>query len=127
MFWFCVALSAAGVLEPAICSCLVAEFAGYWLHRRLHSEKTPFRGHSQLAHHLLRYGPVQAMSADKSDDPGPGGLLPVDRLLRTRLTRPDHSLNRKSLAIALLRYRLATPLHTLGRDSTQGGRRRFND
>jgi sterol desaturase/sphingolipid hydroxylase (fatty acid hydroxylase superfamily) len=39
MFWFCAALSAAGVLESVICSCLVAEFAGYWLHRLLHSEK----------------------------------------------------------------------------------------
>ena len=28
MCWFCAALSAAGVLESVICSCLVAELAG---------------------------------------------------------------------------------------------------
>jgi hypothetical protein len=126
MFWFCAALSAAGVLEPVICSCLVAEFAGYWLHRRLHSDKTPFLSHRQLAHHLLRYGPTQILSVDKCSDAGRAGLPPIDRLFRTRL-RCDHSLNPKGLAIALLRYRLATPLRTLGRDGTQGGRRRFND
>ena len=28
MCWFCAALSAAGVLESVVCSCLVAELAG---------------------------------------------------------------------------------------------------
>ena len=127
MFWFCAALSAAGVLEPVICSCLVAEFAGYWLHRRLHSARTPFLSHSHLARHLLRYGPLQATRADGHDGTIRPRFSPFDLLLRTRLNRPGHSLNRKSLAIAFVRYRLATPLHALGRNSTQAGTRRFND
>ncbi len=68
MFWFCAALSAAGVLESVICSCLVAEFAGYWLHRLLHSDKLPFLSRNHMAHHLLLYGPTQAMRAERYKD-----------------------------------------------------------
>jgi sterol desaturase/sphingolipid hydroxylase (fatty acid hydroxylase superfamily) len=68
MFWFCAALSAAGVLESVICSCLVAEFAGYWLHRLLHSEKFPMLSRSHMAHHLILYGPTQPMRADNYKD-----------------------------------------------------------
>jgi sterol desaturase/sphingolipid hydroxylase (fatty acid hydroxylase superfamily) len=68
MFWFCAALSAAGVLESVICSCLLAEFAGYWLHRLLHSEKLPQLSRSHMAHHLILYGPTQPMRADSYMD-----------------------------------------------------------
>jgi sterol desaturase/sphingolipid hydroxylase (fatty acid hydroxylase superfamily) len=68
MFWFCATLSAVGVLESVICSFLVAEFAGYWLHRLLHSYKLPFLSRSHMAHHLVLYGPLQPMRADKYQD-----------------------------------------------------------
>jgi sterol desaturase/sphingolipid hydroxylase (fatty acid hydroxylase superfamily) len=68
MFWFCAALSAAGVLESVICSCLVAELAGYWLHRLLHSDKLPFLSRGHMAHHLLLYGPTQPMRTEHYRD-----------------------------------------------------------
>jgi len=68
MFWFCAALSAAGVLESVICSCLVAELAGYWLHRLLHSDKLPVLSRSHMVHHLLLYGPMQPMRAERYKD-----------------------------------------------------------
>jgi sterol desaturase/sphingolipid hydroxylase (fatty acid hydroxylase superfamily) len=68
MFWFCAALSATGVLESVICSCLVAEFTGYWLHRLLHSDKLPFLSRNHMAHHLLLYGPTQPMRAELYKD-----------------------------------------------------------
>ena len=68
MLWFCAALSAAGVLESVICSCLVAELAGYWLHRLLHSDKLPFVSRSHMVHHLLLYGPMQPMRAGHHKD-----------------------------------------------------------
>jgi sterol desaturase/sphingolipid hydroxylase (fatty acid hydroxylase superfamily) len=63
MFWFSAALSAAGMLESVICSCLVAELAGYWLHRLLHSDRLPFLSRRHMVHHLLLYGPLQPMRA----------------------------------------------------------------
>ena len=57
MSWFCAALSAAGVLESVICSFLVAEFAGYWLHRLLPDNRLPLLSRNHLAHSLLLYGP----------------------------------------------------------------------
>jgi sterol desaturase/sphingolipid hydroxylase (fatty acid hydroxylase superfamily) len=74
MFWFCAALSAAGVLESVICSCLVAEFAAYWLHRLLHSDKLPFLSRNHMAHHLLLYGPTQPMRAERYKDATDGRL-----------------------------------------------------
>src|SRR5258706_1167537 len=68
MSWFCAALSAAGLLESVICSCLVAEFSGYWLHRLLHREKLPFLSRNHMAHHLLLYGPTQPMRAASYKD-----------------------------------------------------------
>jgi len=41
MFCFCAALSAAGILEPVIFSCVAAEWAGYRLHQLLGSDKLP--------------------------------------------------------------------------------------
>src|SRR5258708_36941951 len=74
MFWFCAALSAAGVLESVICSCLVAELVGYWLHRLLHSGKLPFLSRSHMLHHLLLYGPMQPMRAEHYNNVTPGRL-----------------------------------------------------
>jgi sterol desaturase/sphingolipid hydroxylase (fatty acid hydroxylase superfamily) len=68
MFWFCAALSAAGVLESVICSFLVAEFTGYWLHRLLHCDKLPFLSRSHMSHHLLLYGPLQPMRGETYKD-----------------------------------------------------------
>ena len=62
------ALSVSGVLECVLCSCLVAEFAGYWLHRLLHSDKLPFLSREHMIHHFLIYGPQQPMRAKKYKD-----------------------------------------------------------
>jgi sterol desaturase/sphingolipid hydroxylase (fatty acid hydroxylase superfamily) len=50
-----------GVLFSVLGSCLVAEFAGYWLHRLLHSDKVPFLSRGHLIHHFLIYAPNQPM------------------------------------------------------------------
>lgn len=68
MFLLRSALSATGVLESVICSCLVAELAGYWLHRLLHSDKMPFLSRNHLIHHFLVYGPGQPMRAEDYRD-----------------------------------------------------------
>ncbi len=44
-------------------SIVVAEFAGYWLHRLLHSNKFPVLSRGHLIHHFLVYGPRQPMRA----------------------------------------------------------------
>ena len=113
MFRFCAALSAAGVLESVICSFLVAEFAGYWLHRALPNNRLPLLSRNHLAHYLLLYGPPDPMRAESyryrhrashgNADLEAGLLSPVDR---------------KGLEIALVRYRLTPPLHSLGGERT---------
>ena len=140
MFWFCAALSAAGVLESVICSCLVAELAGYWLHRLLHGDKPPFLGRSHMVHHLLPYGPMQPMRAERyksgtihhrgadgtgrmDTDFGLGFSL-FDRVLRT-LDTSHRPVNGKGLAIALQRYRLTMSLDSLRRESTAEGEAAF--
>ena len=115
MFWFCAALSAAGVLESVICSCLVAELAGYWLHRLLHSDTLPFLSRGHMVHHLLLYGPMQPMRAER---------YLFDRIFRTLATR-HRPLSRKGLAIALQRYRLTMSLDSLRRESTLEGEAAF--
>jgi hypothetical protein len=116
MFWFCAALSAAGVLESAICSCLVAELAGYWLLRRLlHSDKLPFLSRNHMVHHLLLYGPLPPMCGEKSNDAiSKRGNVALESLAPL-LVLP---LNRKRLAIALQRYTLTISLDTLRSEST---------
>lgn len=66
MFWFCAALSAAGVLESVICSCLVAELAGYWLHRLLGGDKLTLLSRRSIICHLLLDGPQPPMCAGAS-------------------------------------------------------------
>jgi sterol desaturase/sphingolipid hydroxylase (fatty acid hydroxylase superfamily) len=68
MPWIYAVLSAAGVLESVICSCILAEFAGYWLHRLLHSGKLSFLSRGHMLHHLLLYGPTQPMRAEHYKD-----------------------------------------------------------
>jgi sterol desaturase/sphingolipid hydroxylase (fatty acid hydroxylase superfamily) len=52
---------AAGVLMTVLFSILIAELAGYWLHRLLHSDKVRFLSRGHLIHHFLIYGPRQPM------------------------------------------------------------------
>jgi len=47
---------------------IVAEFAGYWLHRLLHSDKLPALSRGHLVHHFLIYGPRQPMRAGEYHD-----------------------------------------------------------
>src|SRR5216684_265926 len=53
------ALSAAGVLESAACSYLVAKLAGCWLRTLLHNNKLPFLRRRSMVHHLLPLGLLQ--------------------------------------------------------------------
>jgi sterol desaturase/sphingolipid hydroxylase (fatty acid hydroxylase superfamily) len=57
-----------GVVATLVDSVVVAEFAGYWLHRLLHSEKFPALSRSHLIHHFLIYGPRQDMRAEDYHD-----------------------------------------------------------
>jgi sterol desaturase/sphingolipid hydroxylase (fatty acid hydroxylase superfamily) len=52
---------AARVLMTLLFSVLIAELAGYWLHRLLHSDKIRFLSRGHLIHHFLIYGPRQPM------------------------------------------------------------------
>jgi hypothetical protein len=102
MFWFSAALSAAGILEPAICSCLAAERAGYWVHRQLRSDMLQFLSRSPLVHQRLLCGPLQPMRAEK---------------YKNVCNRQPGA--RRGLALALLRYRLGTGLKSLQCESTR--------
>ena len=61
-------ITATGVLLTLGASCLIAEFAGYWLHRLLHSDRLPALSQGHLTHHFLIYGPSQAMRHDEYRD-----------------------------------------------------------
>jgi sterol desaturase/sphingolipid hydroxylase (fatty acid hydroxylase superfamily) len=52
-----------GIVATFVDSVVVAEFAGYWLHRLLHSDKFPALSRDHLIHHFLIYGPRQPMRA----------------------------------------------------------------
>lgn len=118
MFWFCAALSAAGMLECAICSCIMAEFAGYWLHRVLNRDKAPFVSPNQIAHHLLLYGPTQPICSDIYQDTiqrrsSFAGRIQqfwhrvfLFRRIVHALGARDRPVNKKCLAIPLQRYTL---------------------
>jgi sterol desaturase/sphingolipid hydroxylase (fatty acid hydroxylase superfamily) len=45
----------------AASACLFAEFAGYWLHILLHSERIGFLSRSHMIHHLVVYPPNKPM------------------------------------------------------------------
>ena len=57
-----------GVVATLVDSVIVAEFAGYWLHRLLHSDKFPALSRGHLIHHFLIYGPRQPMRAHEYHD-----------------------------------------------------------
>jgi hypothetical protein len=57
MFWVCATLSAAGVLESVICSCLLAELAGYRVNRMLGRDQLSSPIGCQIGRQFLRYGP----------------------------------------------------------------------
>lgn len=52
-----------GIVATLVDSVIVAEFAGYWLHRLLHSDIFPALSRGHLIHHFLIYGPLQPMRA----------------------------------------------------------------
>lgn len=57
MFWVCATLSAAGVLESVICSCLLAELAGYRVRRILRRDQLSAPIGCYIGQRFLRYGP----------------------------------------------------------------------
>ena len=57
-----------GVLATVSGSIVVAELAGYWLHRLLHSDKFPSLSRGHLIHHFLIYGPRRPMRAAEYHD-----------------------------------------------------------
>jgi sterol desaturase/sphingolipid hydroxylase (fatty acid hydroxylase superfamily) len=72
MFYERLQVSFVGIVATLVDSVIVAEFAGYWLHRLLHSDKFPSLSRGHLIHHFLIYGPRQPMRAgnyrDATDD-----------------------------------------------------------
>lgn len=136
MFWFCAALSAAGVLESVICSCLVAELTGYWLRGLLHSDKLPLLNRCYMVHRLLLYGPMQSWwverykgaaihhhtvdGASHMDTNFGIGVSLLDGVFRT-LATSRRPVNPEGLAVALQRYRLRMSLDSLRRESTAEG------
>ena len=57
-----------GVVATLVDSVVVAEFAGYWLHRLLDRDKFPALSRGHLIHHFLIYGPRQGMRAGEYHD-----------------------------------------------------------
>ena len=68
MFYERLHLTLIGVVATLVDSVVVAEFAGYWLHRLLHSNKFPALSRGHLIHHFLVYGPRQPMRAGDYHD-----------------------------------------------------------
>jgi hypothetical protein len=46
-----------GIIATLVDSVVVAEFAGYWLHRLLHTDRFPALSRGHLIHRFLIYGP----------------------------------------------------------------------
>ncbi len=63
MFYERLHVTLVGIIATLVDSVVVAEFAGYWLHRLLHSEKIPALSRGHLIHHFVIYGPRQPMRA----------------------------------------------------------------
>lgn len=68
MFYERLHVTFVGIIATLVDSVVVAEFAGYWLHRLLHSDKFPALSRGHLIHHFLIYGPRQPMRAGKYRD-----------------------------------------------------------
>jgi sterol desaturase/sphingolipid hydroxylase (fatty acid hydroxylase superfamily) len=65
MFYERLHVTFVGVLATLVDSVVVAEFAGYWLHRLVHSGRIPVLSRGHLIHHFLIYGPRQPMRANE--------------------------------------------------------------
>src|SRR5260221_6494661 len=61
-------MSIAYIVFTLACSVLVAELAGYALHRVMHSDRFPAMSRAHLIHHLLIYGPKQPMRTAEYND-----------------------------------------------------------
>ena len=68
MFYERIHVTFVGIVATLVDSVVVAEFAGYWLHRLLHSDKFPALSRGHLIHHFLIYGPRQPMRAVEYHD-----------------------------------------------------------
>jgi len=68
MFYQRLHATFVGVVATVVDSVIVAEFAGYWLHRLLHSGMFPALSRGHLIHHFLVYGPRQPMRAEDYHD-----------------------------------------------------------
>jgi len=68
MFYQRLHATFVGVVATLVDSVVVAEFAGYWLHRLLHSDMFPALSRGHLIHHFLVYGPRQPMRAGTYHD-----------------------------------------------------------
>jgi sterol desaturase/sphingolipid hydroxylase (fatty acid hydroxylase superfamily) len=60
-----VVITLASIFLTMTLSVLIAEAAGYFLHRLMHSERIPSLSRAHLIHHLLMYGPRQPMRTDE--------------------------------------------------------------
>jgi sterol desaturase/sphingolipid hydroxylase (fatty acid hydroxylase superfamily) len=58
----------AALFITIVTSVLLAELAGYGLHRLMHSNRIPALSRAHLIHHLLLYGPHQAMRTPEYKD-----------------------------------------------------------
>lgn len=68
-----MSMASLGMLLPQILltiagSVLVAELAGYALHRLMHSDRFPAMSRAHLIHHLVIYGPKQPMRTAEYND-----------------------------------------------------------
>jgi len=61
-------LSLGGLFLTIMASVLLAELAGYGLHRLMHSNRIPALSRAHLIHHLLLYGPRQPMRTREYKD-----------------------------------------------------------
>jgi sterol desaturase/sphingolipid hydroxylase (fatty acid hydroxylase superfamily) len=68
MFYSRLHVTLIGVVTTLVDSVVVAEFAGYWLHRLLHSGRIPALSRGHLIHHFVIYGPRQPMRANEYRD-----------------------------------------------------------
>jgi sterol desaturase/sphingolipid hydroxylase (fatty acid hydroxylase superfamily) len=68
MFYERLHVTFVGIVATLVDSVVVAEFAGYWLHRLLHSGRIPALSRGHLIHHFLIYGPRQPMRAEDYHD-----------------------------------------------------------
>jgi hypothetical protein len=61
-------MSFGTAIGTVLVSVVVAEMAGYGLHRSLHSGRCPRLSRAHMIHHLELYGPKQAMRGAKYRD-----------------------------------------------------------